>query len=67
MLIEVMPENDSLVLRASDDEKTLQFNQYGSATRYSTPTLTVSISDEANPGNYSEALTQLLSGIEKNG
>lgn len=64
LLIEVMPEQDSLVLRELDELKTIQNNQHGSANRRSPETLTLKISD-TDGDNYSEEMNILLAGIIK--
>ena len=64
LLIEIMPELDSLVLKRLDSEKRVQTNQYGGAHRYSNETLTLKISNPDTQG-YSDEITILLSGIQK--
>ena len=66
LLIEVMPELDSLVLRRLDSDKLVQTNQFGNANRLSHETLTLKIS-ETNNQDYSQEVLILLSGIEKRG
>jgi len=64
LLIEILPELDSLVLRRLDADKRVQTNQYGGANRFCDETVTLRISDAENLG-YSEEITTLLSGIIK--
>lgn len=64
LLIEILPELDSLVLRRLDAQKQVQQNQYGSASRFSKETITLKITNPQTQG-YSEELTLLLSGIIK--
>ena len=64
VLIEILPEMDSLVLKQLGPEKRLQTNQYGGAGRYGDETLTLKISGPDNQG-YSDEVTTLLSGIIK--
>jgi hypothetical protein len=65
LLIEVMPENDSLVLRRVDSHKNAQSNQFGAVTRYGQQTLTIAISNSKDTDSYSTELTDLLSGLVK--
>jgi hypothetical protein len=65
LLIEVMPENDSLVLRRSDGQKNAQNNQFGAVSRYCQETLTIPISNADESDSYSTELTDLLSGLIK--
>lgn len=64
ILIEILPELDSLVLRRLDAAKRVQTNQYGGANRFCDETLTLKITDPDTMG-YSEEITTLLSGIIK--
>lgn len=64
LLIEIMPELDSLVLRRLGQHNEVQANQHGSPNRFCKETLTLKISNPDNQG-YSEELTILLSGIVK--
>lgn len=64
LLIEILPELDSLVLRRLDADKRVQNNQYGGANRFCDETVTLKISDAETLG-YSEEITILLSGIIK--
>ena len=65
ILIEILPELDSLVLRRLDATKRVQANQYGDANRFCDETVTLKITDPDTLG-YSEEITTLLSGIIKN-
>ena len=64
LLIEILPEQDSLVLRRLDAQKRVQANQYGSANRFCNETLTMKISAPED-NIYSEEITALLTGIIK--
>ncbi len=64
LLIEILPEQDSLVLRRLDAQKRVQANQYGSANRFCNETLTMKISGLQEHG-YSDEIKTLLTGIIK--
>jgi len=63
VLIEVLGEMDSLVLRRCSDchNRRVQANSYGQPTRRVVDTLTIPISDPAT-GGYSEDVLTLLAG-----
>jgi len=63
ILIDILPEQDSLVLRRVGKASQVQSNQYGAASRMSKETITLKISDTEN--GYTEEITTLLSGIVK--
>lgn len=67
VLIEVLSDIDSLVLRRQADRgpSVVQRNSYGMATRRVTDTLTIPISD-ADTGTYSDEVLLLLSGRRRN-
>ncbi|MEJ2214356.1 MAG: hypothetical protein P8Y20_09930 [Gammaproteobacteria bacterium] len=65
VLIEVMPENDSVVLQLDEPHTQIQSNRFGSPSRFSTETLTVSISAPDSDEVFSEEISILLSGIIK--
>ena len=65
VLIEVMPENDSVVLQRDEGLKQIQSNRHGSPNRFSTETLTVKISSPDSDDEFSEEIGILLSGIIK--
>jgi hypothetical protein len=66
IMIEVLPEADSIVLRRLDPQKCVQANQYGTAQRLTQETLTIKISRPDNSA-YTEELTAMLAGIIKPG
>ncbi|MGD2118720.1 MAG: hypothetical protein PVG66_10190 [Chromatiales bacterium] len=61
LLIEILPEMDSLVLRRQDDSKRIQGDQFGAPTRKCSETLTLQISNE-DGSEFSAELTRLLAG-----
>lgn len=66
-LIEIMPENDSLVLRRLDAHQHIQQNQFGAPIRFAQQTETFKISSSQNQDEYSEDLSDILTGLVKSG
>ena len=65
VLIEVMPENDSVVLQRDEPHRQIQSNRHGSPNRFSIETLSVKISSRDSDEEFSEEIGILLSGIIK--
>lgn len=65
-LIEVLPAENRVVLQCLEKTgRQLQTSQYGEAKRHVPETLCLPISAHEDSNNYSEALLQLLTGIQK--
>ena len=65
-LIDVLPAENRIVLQCLGKAgRQLQTNQYGEAKRQVPEILCLPISEQEAPDNYSEALLQLLAGIQK--